>query len=560
MKSFPIKLALMFYVGLIGFAPNRSDANTAAIHGMVASVNAMATDAGVEVLKHGGNAVDAAVAVAFTLGVVDTENSGLGGGCFMLIRTASGELIAIDGRETAPAAATRDMFVRDGKAETSLSQFGALASGVPGALAAYELAVTRYGRKPIADLILPAARLAEKGFVLPDSYARRLAAEGQQLVKFPGARAIFFKKGRLLKQGDVLRQPDLAKTYRAIAENGSTWFYSGPFSAALSRWMKSNRGIMTLQDMHDYRVEMRQPIVSAYRGYEIVGFGPPSSGGVHVAQILNILENFDLRQMSKVARMHVIAESMKLAFADRAYWLGDPNFAKVPRGLIDESYCRELAGRIRLDKSITVTSHSFPPDWERNVFRKHTTHFSVADAEGNWVACTTTLNTSFGSKVVIPGTGVVMNNQMDDFSIQPGVANFFGLIGGEANEIAPGKRPLSSMSPTIVLKNNEPIIALGAAGGPKIITAVVNELVDMLDLGMSPEQAVRAPRIHHQWVPNELLMEKPLNDEAGDLAKLGHETKVVVGLGISQIVAQDQITKVFSGAADPRADGKAAGW
>lgn len=559
MNSFPLRLALVIGACLVGLGP-APGADFPARHGMVASVNPIATDAGLEVLKHGGNAVDAAVAVALTLGVVDTENSGIGGGCFMLIRSAKGDLVAIDGRETAPRAASRDMFVRDGKADPRLSQTGALASGVPGSLAAYDFAVNHYGRKSLGELILPAATLANNGFVLPGSYARRLAAEADPMSSFTSTRAIFFKRGRTLREGETLRQPDLAKTYRSIADRGIAWFYRGPFSAALDRWMKENHGIMTSEDLRDYRVELREPLISSYRGYRIAGFGPPSSGGVHVAQILNILENFNLRKLPEVSRVHVIAESMKMAFADRAYWLGDPDYARVPRGLIDVRYGRELAGKIKLDALVAVTNHGFPPDWEKNVFGKHTTHFSVADAEGNWVACTATLNTSFGSKVVIPGTGVVMNNQMDDFSIQPGVPNFFGLVGGEANEIAPGKRPLSSMSPTIVLKDGDPIIALGAAGGPKIISSVVLELVNMLDFDMPPEKAVRAPRFHHQWIPDELDIERGFESQTNALKDLGHKLHLATSIGVSQIVARDLRTKIFSGAADPRAGGKAAGW
>jgi len=293
----------------------------------------------------------------------------------------------------------------------------------------------------------------------------------------------------------------------------------------------------------------------------LVSFPPPSSGGVHVAEIMNILENFDLKSMGAGNRLHVMAEAMKLAFADRAYWLGDPDFAKVPRGLTDKSYAAELAHRISMEHVIKVDSHGTPPDWQTNVFQKHTTHFSVADAEGNWVACTATVNTSFGSKVVIPGTGVVMNNQMDDFSAQPGVANYFGLIGAVANAVQPGKRPLSSMSPTIVLKDGEPIISLGAAGGPKIITQVVMELVGMLDLGMSPKEALAQPRVHHQWSPDESYVEPSLPREVQSaLEMLGHKLNVSGGSGISQIVAWDAREKGFVGAADPRGDGKAEGW
>jgi gamma-glutamyltranspeptidase/glutathione hydrolase len=277
--------------------------------------------------------------------------------------------------------------------------------------------------------------------------------------------------------------------------------------------------------------------------------------------MLNMLERFDLKKLDEATRLHVIAETMKLAFADRAHWLGDPDFAKVPRGLISKKYAASLARRIDLGKANVVASHGTPPDWERDVFKKHTTHWSVADAEGNWVACTATINTSYGSKVVIPGTGVVMNNQMDDFSVQPGVPNAFKLIGSEANAVAPGKRPLSSMSPTIVFDGGKPIIALGAAGGPKIITAVLQELVAMIDLGKTPADALAAPRIHQQWSPDELLVERGLPDALQSaLAARGHKLKEQGGLGVSQIVARSRDGKSFIGAADPRAGGDAKGW
>jgi gamma-glutamyltranspeptidase/glutathione hydrolase len=318
---------------------------------------------------------------------------------------------------------------------------------------------------------------------------------------------------------------------------------------------------MTAEDFGRYKLKLREPIVSNYRGYKIVAFPPPSSGGVHVAEMLNILEHFDLKSSDEAARLHVIAEAMKLAFADRAYWLGDPDFVKVPRGLVDKKYAVLLASKIDRNAVTRVDSHGMPPDWQRNAFKKHTTHFSTADASGNWVACTATVNTSFGSKVVIPGTGVVMNNQMDDFSIQPGVPNFFGLIGAEANAVAPGKRPLSSMSPTIVLKDGKPIIALGAAGGPKIISQVLLELVDMLDLGMSPKDALYQPRIHHQWFPDQLMIEDRLRPELqNELVLRGHTLEKLPSMGVSQIVARTPDGRGFRGAADPRAGGSVGAW
>jgi gamma-glutamyltranspeptidase / glutathione hydrolase len=536
-------------------------ASAEATHGMVATVHPAATAAGLRVLKEGGNAIDATVAVALTLGVVDGVNSGIGGGCFMLIHRADGSLVAIDGRETAPAAATADMYVRNGKADTKLSQTGPLASGVPGALAAYEFAAEHYGKRKLSDLMLPAAELADKGFVLDARYARNLKGVATEMGQFSSSRAVFFKKGRPLARGAVFKQPELAATYRSIAGQGSDWFYRGPFARAVDQWMRRNGGILTAEDFQSYKVILREPVRSCYRGYTIIGFPPPSSGGVHVAQTLNILDNFNLPSLGEAERLHVMAEAMKLAFADRAYWLGDPDFVNVPRGLMDRKYAATLAGEINRGHVAQVSSHGAPPDWETNVFKKHTTHFSVADAEGNWVACTATINTSFGSKVVIPGTGVVMNNEMDDFSVQPGVSNYFGLIGGHANAVAPGKRPLSSMSPTLVLKDGKPIISLGAAGGPKIISQVELELVCLLDLGMSPEEALAQPRIHHQWSPNQLMIEKalPAQVQVG-LARRGHKLKRLPAMGVSQIVARSPDDGGFVGAADPRAGGNVAGW
>jgi gamma-glutamyltranspeptidase/glutathione hydrolase len=315
-------------------------------------------------------------------------------------------------------------------------------------------------------------------------------------------------------------------------------------------------------DFAAYQIKIREPIRTKYRGYDIVSFPPPSSGGVHVAQMLNILEAFDLKSMDEASRYHVIAEAMKLAFADRAFWLGDPDFVKVPRGLVSTEYARNLSGEIDKLHAIVVPEHNTPLRADSDVFGdKHTTHFSVVDAEGNWVACTATVNTGFGSKVVVPGTGVLLNDQMDDFSAQPGVANYFGLVGAEANAVAPGKRPLSSMSPTIVLKDGNPLIALGAAGGPKIISAVLIELVHMLDLGETPQQAVAAPRIHQQWSPDELMFEKTLPEPVQTaLSARGHKLKEIPHGSTSQIVARSADGKGFVGAADPRGGGSAAGW
>lgn len=530
--------------------------------GFVAAGHPLATRAGLDVLREGGNAIDAAVAVGLTLGVVDGANSGIGGGCFILIRLADGRVVAIDGRETAPATATRDMFVREGKADPALSQTGALASGVPGALAAYEHALRHHGTRALADLLLPAADLAGRGFPLEEHEVARIREAAEDLAPFAASRDIFLTSDRKAPEvGQVLRQRDLATTYRAIAAQGVGWFYRGPFAERTAVWMAANGGLLSAQDFREYRVKPREPLVTTYRQWTIIGFPPPSSGGLHVAQILNILEHFDLAPLPAAERAHLLAEAMKLAFADRAHWLGDPSFASVPRGLADKAYARELAGRISRGRAQPVAGHGTPSGATADVFPRHTTHFSVADAEGNWVACTATLNTAFGSKVVIPGTGVMLNNQMDDFAAQPGVANYFGLIGAEANAVAPGKRPLSSMSPTLVLADGQPIAALGAAGGPRIISATVQNLINLLDFGLPPATALALPRVHQQWRPDELVVDVGLAQSIQqELAWRGHKVRASTGLGQAQAVTRTPDGEAFSGAADPRGHGLAEGW
>ena len=554
-----LRLTFALCALLLSIAPARADVARGQ-NGIVASVSPLATRAGIDAMKNGGNAVDAAVAVGLTLGVVDGYNSGIGGGCFMLIRRASGEIIALDGREMAPAKATRNMFVRNGKADTNLSQTGALASGVPGSVAVYQNAVEKYGRRTFADALRPAADIAEQGFVVNADYARRASSVADKLKLFPDAAKIFLRPdGTPLQTGDTLRQTDLARSYRALAEQGSAWFYRGEFARATDKWMRENGGIIGAADFANYQMLQREPVRSSYRGFEIVSFAPPSSGGVHVAQILNIIEPFDIKNLPAPERVHVVAEAMKRAFADRAFYLGDPDFTPIPRGLTDKNYARGLAGQIDLFRATPVRGQGNPYRFDARVFGKHTTHFSTADSEGNWVACTATVNTTFGSKVVIPGTGVVMNNQMDDFSIEPGVPNAFGLIGGEANAVAPGKRPLSSMSPTLVLKNGEPILSLGAAGGPTIITQTVLNLIGVLDLGLPLDEALAQARYHQQWRPDELRVEKRMAGEIkAALRAKGHRLNEVDGIGASNIVGRAGADLV--GASEPRVMGLAAGF
>lgn len=504
----------------------------------VATVNPYATEIALDVIARGGNAIDAAAAAAFALGVVDGQNSGIGGGLFILVRLASGEVIAIDGREMAPAAARHDMYWVDGKAVPELSRTGALAIGIPGSVAALHQMQQRGGKLQFRDVILPAATLAEQGFSMAPNMAQRLARSADAIARFPASAKIFLDKdGKPRAAHSKLQQKDLAATYRKLAKQGPDYFYKGEFAKKTEHWMKHNGGFITAKDFANYQTKLRQPIVSQFAGHTLYGFPPPSSGGIHVAQILNILEQFDLQKLQPEDRYHLIAEAIKFAFADRAYWLGDADFTDVPEGLTDKRYAKEIAKKINLKKITEKVTHGNPDVDIDALMNKHTTHIATADKDGNWVAITTTVNTSFGSKVVIPGTGVVMNNQMDDFSAQPGTANAFGLVGSAANAIAPGKRPLSSMSPTIVLKDNKPVMTLGAAGGPTIISQVVMALLYSLIDEMPVEEALAQTRIHQQWSPNLLFVEEAMPEKIKtSLIKRGHELKVWSSMGTAQAI------------------------
>lgn len=548
--------------------PTQQESHTAtSSKNMVASVHPLATQAGVKAFESGGNAIDAAIATALTLGVVDNFNSGIGGGCFILIRTADGKLIALDGREMAPSAAHKNLYRDYQGSNPKPSQIGALASGVPGALKAYSEAVEKYGRLNFPQALKPGMQAARDGFKVTRAYAEKLQGAKTSMRKFPRTTEIFFRKSSAgtnipYQIDETLKQTDLANTYRSIAENGVEWFYEGKFGELTENWMKANHGIMTSDDLRNYHTVNRKPIKTSYRGYEIVGFPPPSSGGVHVAQVLNILEHFDLKNLYQddpATMYHVVAEAMKLAFADRAYWLGDPDFVNVPTGLIDKQYAKHLAEMIDVTKVITA-QHGNPPNADSDFFEKHTTHVAAADADGNWVAITTTVNTGFGAKYVIPGTGVIMNNQMDDFAVLPGEPNAFGLIGGDNNAVESKKRPLSSMSPTIVLKDGQPVLTVGGAGGPKIITEVLWAIINHLDLDMPIGDAIAEPRLHHQWAPIDLMLESSFDDSmATSLTNRGHKIRRSRSMGICQGISFDPLTKKFTGAHDPRTTGKAGG-
>jgi gamma-glutamyltranspeptidase/glutathione hydrolase len=550
-------------VAIVGWCmPAAAAPADVAVEGVAATVQPLATQAALEAFAQGGNAIDAAVAAGLTLGVVDGHNSGIGGGCFMLIRLADGRLFCLDGRETAPAAATAGMFLRDGKPVAALSQTGPLAVGVPGALAAYAMAVERFGRLPLAAALEAGIRHARDGFAIDRVYARKLEKSAASLARFPASREILLAAdGSPWPEGHVLVQRDLAASYRAIAAGGPGWFYDGPFAEQTAAFMAEHGGLLTEADFRAYRVIEREPLVSRYRDWTIVGVPPPSSGGVHVAQMLNILERLppDVLQPGTADFVHNVVETMKLAFADRAHWLGDPAFTPVPAGLVSPDYAAELATRIDPARATPVPRHGDPPDWQSDHFDKHTTHFATADAEGNWVSATATVNTSFGSKLIVPGTGVILNNEMDDFTAAPNTPNAFGLVGGAANAVAPGKRPLSSMSPTLVLDAaGEPVLSIGAAGGPTIISQVLVGLIAGLDQGLAAWEILATPRLHHQWQPDRVHVEEVIGESIVDaLRGRGHKVIVEDSFGVAQVICRDRDGGV-SAASDPRVPGLAA--
>jgi len=567
MRHWPLlKVLLLITIASSEFSSAiAAELNAVSQQAIVSTGHPLATDVAIQVMEDGGNAIDAAVAAALTLGVVKSSGSGLGGGCFIIARTEDGEFIAIDGRETAPAKATRDMYLdKDGKAISQASQTGPLAVGTPGALAAYELLLKQAGRKSIAALLQRPAEIAADGFPLSEAEAQAMKILTPTFKRFPGSRVVYLKPdGSHYRPGETFKQPDLAETYRKIASNGSEWFYRGPFAKNVGAWMQQNGGILSTQDFSSYKPGVRKPLMTTYRDYQIVGFPPPSSGGVHIAQILNILEPFNLKAMhakSPAQFTHTVTEAMRLAFADRAYWLGDPAFAKVPSGLASKSYAKRLSARIKQNKVLTDIKHGLPPGWNQQHFGgDNTTHISAADANGNWVAITATINTLFGSKLIVPGTGLILNNEMDDFSVTPGVPNAFGLIGAQANAIEPGKRMLSSCSPTMVMHDDEPILAVGAAGGPRIITSTLLTIIRRLDLQQSLEQAVQQPRFHHQWWPEELNLETGFSpDQKRQLKSLGHKIGPARTARVHAVGRTDD-GKMLTGVADPRAHGKAAG-
>jgi len=549
---------------------------------MVATDEALASRAGLEILQRGGNAVDAAVATAFALAVVEPAAGNIGGGGFMLVRLADGRSTFFDYREMAPDKATRDMYIGpDGKLDKQASVIGIRSVAVPGTVSGLELALKTYGTMKLAAVMAPAIRLAEEGFPVSERLARALQHERSDLQRYSVSRRIFLKDGEMFHTGEMLRQVELAATLKRIAKFGAADFYRGETARLIADDMARLGGLITLEDLANYQPKIREVLHAKYssegHSWEVITAPPPSSGGVAIVEALNMLQGVSLKGWEDVESVHMVAEVMRRIFADRAAYLADPDFANVPvSGLTDPCYAKEVAATIdpRHASSSKViragTPHacgisaenSAPPQTIVSLGEgPHTTHFSVVDGAGNAVACTTTLNDSYGSHVTSSG-GFLLNDEMDDFTTQPGVPNaLFGLIQSEANAIAPRHRPLSSMTPTIVLRDGNLSFVTGSPGGPTIISVTLLSILNWMRFGMEAQAAINAPRFHHQWLPDRVLLERdfPADIESALNAR-GHETQRINTMGTVNAIAIDPATGDRLGAADPRRDGSAQGY
>lgn len=566
------------------------------MHGMVATDEDLASQAGVEILKRGGNAVDAAVAVAFALAVVEPAAGNIGGGGFMLIRLAGGKTTFLDYRETAPGKATRDMYIgKDGKLDEEASVIGYRSVAVPGTVAGLELALQTYGTMKLADVMAPAIHLAAQGFRVSDKLARELEEERPGLQKFPNSQRIFLNDGQMWRDGDTLKQLELAATLKRIAKSGAQEFYRGETAHLLAGEMSRNGGIVTLEDLAHYAPKVREVLHAKYENgghsWEVLTSPPPSSGGIAIIEALNMLQGVALKGWDDPQSIHMVAETMRRVFADRAAYLADPDYSNVPvAGLTGTCYAKERAATINPAKASSSkevkagTPHVCGAATNLDVSPRmvaslgeghHTTHFSVVDAAGNAVASTYTLNDSYGSHVT-SSAGFLLNDEMDDFTTQPGVPNaLFGLMQSDANAIAPGHRPLSSMTPTILLRDGKLSFVTGSPGGPTIISATLLSIINWMDLGMDAQAAVNAPRFHHQWMPDRIRMEAEFPEsmeqalrarghqvERGwyETPSLGHEAKWRKHMGLVNAIGIDPQTGERQGAADPRDAGSAVGY
>ncbi len=573
----PLSLALTLAISLfpLGSVFAASPAPVEGEHGMVVTAQHIASEVGVEVLKSGGNAVDAAVAVGYALAVVYPTAGNLGGGGFMTIRLKDGKTSFLDFRERAPLASTKTMYLdKDGNPVPGASTDGYLAVGVPGSTAGFELAREKYGRKTRAELLAPAIKLAKGGFTLEAGDIASFAEGNEMLAKDEAAAKIFLKDGKPLELGTTLVQPDLAASLTAISERGADAFYKGEIADRIVAASTAKGGLLAKADFEQYRVRELEPVKCSYRGYEIVSSPPPSSGGVIICEILNVLEGYPLSYLGygSAETTRLMVEAMRFAFVDRNASLGDPDFVDNPiEKLLSKDYAEEIRGKIDPFKA-GVSQDLMPKGFGES---KETTHYSIIDDEGNAVAVTYTLNGSFGTGVVAPGTGILLNNEMDDFTIKPGVPNLYGLVQGEANAIEPGKSPLSSMSPTIVSKDGKPFMVIGSPGGSRIITITLEAIINVVDHGMNLQEAIDAPRVHHQWLPDKVYIEPNAlsPDTRRILTGMGYDVNIdpdwtIWGEAAGILVGGASVAEIekgggarFYGAIDSRATaGKAVGY
>ena len=556
---------------LLQFACTKEPQPVSAENGMVVSTSSYASKVGVEILKKGGNAIDAAVAVGFALAVTYPSAGNLGGGGFMVIHLADGKNISIDFREKAPLSAHRDMYLNEaGEFVPSLSQQGTTSAGVPGSVAGLIYALENYGTLSLAEVIQPSIELAKNGWRLEKRDSIYISNTIPLFEKYPSSKKVFTKNGEPYKTGDLFVQTDLAWTLEQIKENGRDGFYKGKVAELLVAQVSSLGGYITLEDLEKYQPVEREPIIGIYRGFEVVSMPPPSSGGIALVELLNILENFDLSDddFGSSQYTHHLVEAMKYVYADRTYHLGDADFYPVPKEqLTSKEYAKIIFEKIETAKNKAVPSGEIKSlDVSLLHESTETTHYSVYDSFGNAVSTTTTINSSFGSGIVVEGAGFLLNNEMDDFSGKPGVMNQFGLLGTEANSIQPEKRMLSSMTPTIILKDGEPYIIIGSPGGSQIITTVLQVILNCIDFDMNIREAIEAPRIHHQWMPDSLYYEQGAftEDVKERLTAMGYAlvndgTEFRI-LGIAEGIMVDPIDGIIYGTSDPRGGGMAVGY
>ena len=564
MKKLYILLIVTFFYTLP--VDSASRAPVRGKHGMVVSSHELASQVGINILKKGGNAVDAAVAVGFALSVVHPTAGNLGGGGFMVIRFPDGRATTIDFREKAPLKAHRNMYVeKNGEVIRGLSIRGYLASGVPGSVAGLTIALNKYGTKKLKTVLKPAIQLAKKGFLVSYDFQTDLERLQDIFKMFPGSSKKFLKpNGDIFREGEIFKQPDLAKTLTLISKKGADVFYKGKIADLIAKDMAKNGGIVSKEDLALYKPVERPPVTGTYRNCKIISMGPPSSGGIALIQSLNILEDFDLKEMgfNSSQYIHLLAETLKHVYSDRAAYLGDSDFVEVPLDrLIDKKYADDIRGKINLSAAVPATAIS-SDQFQLNE-GNHTTHYSIIDKNKMAVSVTTTINSGYGSKVVIEGAGFLMNNEMDDFAIKPGTPNYYGLVSYDVNAIEPEKRMLSSMTPTIVLNGDDVFMTVGAMGGARIITSVLQIILNVIDFHMTIQQAVDAPRVHHQWLPDEIKLEPfaaPM-DVKNNLLILGHQLKESNGYSTeAHAILVDLNERVYLGAADSRFQGKAVGY